>query len=260
MNKVYRGIWADRLEIGQELPVGGSIFSDELTTKIDLDFDSFNGELDNYHSPQKISEAYGQHRQSVSDWLSQVGSKIDPYIFFVASTVQRKVQALMDVKPESPPSDLERKAKFQNDKAKLTDLRGVAMCAEQASLGQYLLQNVLQEGYSASYMSGVEAQSPSADLGNHSFIVVRDPASKTYIFDIDRPRSGNNLPRVLETDVPFNYELFADTKNLIVGATEVLQGGRLYFGVGHPMLEQEPQVIDTRKPQLSPSDILSASQ
>jgi len=249
MKKVYRGIWADRLERGQELPVGGSIFSDELTTKIALDFDSFNGELDNYRSPQKISEAYEQHKQSVTDWLSQVGSKVDPYLFFVANTVQRKVQTVMGVKPESSPSDLERKAKFHDDKAKLTDLKGVAMCAEQASLGQYLLQNVLQDGYSASYMSGVETQSPSADLGNHSFIVVRDPTSKTYIFDIARPRSGNNLPRVLETDVPFNYELFEKTQNLLVGATEVLQGGRLYFGVGHPMLEQELQVIDKTKTQ-----------
>jgi hypothetical protein len=64
-----------------------------------------------------------------------------------------------------------------------------------------------------------------------------------------RPRSGNNLPRVLETDVPFNYELFGQTQNLLVGATEVLQGGRLYFGVGHPMLEQELQVIDKTRTQ-----------
>lgn len=246
MKKIYRGIWADRLECGQELPIGGSIFSDELTTRLTLDFDSFNGELDNCHSPQKTSEAYEKHRKSVTDWLFQLGSDVDPYLFFVANTVQRKVQTLMDVKPESPPSDLERKAKFHNDRADLTDLRGVAMCAEQASLGQYLLQNILQEGYSTSYVSGVEAKPCSADLGSHSFIVVRDPTSKTYIFDIARPRSGNNLPRVLETDVPFNYKLFENTKNLLVGATEVLQGGRLYFGVGHPMLEQEPVVIDTK--------------
>lgn len=249
MKKIYRGIWADRLESGQELPIGGSIFSDELTTKIILNFDEFNKELDNYHSPQKISEAYEQkYGQSLTDWLSRVSSKIDPYLFFVANTVQRKVQILMGVNPESPPNGLERLAKFQDDKTKLTDLIGVAMCGEQASLGQYLLQNVLQDEYATSYMSGVETRSPSAELGNHSFIVVRDPNSKTYIFDIARPRSGNNMPRILETDVPFTYELFSKTNNLLVGATEVLQGGRLYFGVGNHMIEQEPQVIDTRKP------------
>ena len=78
MKKIYRGIWVNRLENRQELPVGGSIFSDELTTKLTLDFDSFNGQLDNYRSPQKISELYTQNRQAVTDWLSQVGSKIDP--------------------------------------------------------------------------------------------------------------------------------------------------------------------------------------
>jgi len=246
MKKIYRGIWADKLENRQELPVGGSIFSDELTIKLILDFDNFNGQLDNYCSPQKVSEIYTQNKQAVTDWLSKVGSKIDPYLFFVTNTVQRKVQDLMNVKHESPPNDLERQAKFKDNKATLTDLKGIAMCAEQASLGQYLLQNILLVFPSTSYMSGVEARDPFADLGNHSFIVMKNPASKTYIFDIARPRSGNNLPRILETDVPFNYELFNKTRNLLVGTTEVLQGGRPYFGVGHPMLEQKPQVINTQ--------------
>lgn len=242
MIKIYRGNWADRLENGQDLPVGGSIFSDELTTMLTLDFDRFNGQLDNYRSPQKTSELYEQNRQAVTDWLSQVGSRIDPYLFFVANTVQRKVQAVLDVKPESPPSGLERRVKFKDNRAKLTDLRGIAMCAEQAALGQYLLQTVLQEGYSSSYMGGVETENPQQGLSDHAFIVVKDPKSKTYIFDIARPRSGNNLPRVLETDVSFSYELFDKTKNLLVGSTEVLQGGRLYFGVGNPMLVQERKV------------------
>lgn len=243
MKKLYRGIWAERLESGQELPVGGSIFSDELTIKILLDFDSFKEQLDNYRSPQKVSGLYVQNRSALTGWLFQVGSKIDPYLFFVTNTVQRKVQTLMDVKPESFPSGLERLAKFKDDKARLSDLRGVAMCAEQASFGQYLLQKVLQEGYSAFYMGGVEAQSSSAELGNHSFIVMRGLNSKNYIFDIARPLYGNNLPRVLETDVPFTSELFDKTENLLVGATEVLMGGRSYFGVGHPLLEQQPAVL-----------------
>src|SRR3989338_2888922 len=249
MKKIHRGMWADRLEIGDELPVGGSVFSDELIIKLQLDFDSFNGQLDNYHSPQKLSELYAQNRQSVTDWLTKGWSKVDPYLFFVANTVQRKVQTLMDVKPESPASDLERIARFKDNKAKLTDLRGVAMCAEQASLGQYLLQNVLQEGYTSAYMSGVETNSPTSDLRNHSFIVIKDPKTRTYIFDIERPRSGNNLPRILETDALFNYELVGQTKTLLVGATEVLQCGRLYFGVGNPMLEQEPTVLDKKSQQ-----------
>jgi hypothetical protein len=242
MKRIYRGIWADKLENGDELPIGGSIFSEDLTIKLQLDFDEFNEQLENYHSPQKVSEVYTLGRKNIIDWLAKIGSKVDPYLFFVANTVQGKVQALMDIKKEKIVSDLERKAKFKDNKAKLTDLKGIAMCAEQASLGSYLLQNILEKGYSSSYMSGVETMAPDEELNNHSFIVLKNSESKTYIFDIARPRSKDNLPRILETDVPFNYGLFNSTKNLLVGATEVLEGGKMYFGVGHPMLEQNPQI------------------
>jgi hypothetical protein len=240
MKKIYRGIWADKLENGDELPIGGSMFSEDLTIKLQLNFNDFNEQLENYHSPYKVSEVYTQKGKNIIDWLAKIESKVDPYLFFVANTVQGKVQALMDIKKEKIVSDLERKAKFKDDKAKLTDLKGIAMCAEQASLGSYLLQNILENGYSSSYMSGVETLSPDGELNNHSFIVLKNQELKTYIFDIARPRSKDNLPRILETDVPFNYELFNSTKNLLVGATEVLEGGKMYFGVGHPMLEQKP--------------------
>ena len=243
MKKIYRGIWADRLEAGEELPIGGSVFQDELTIKLMLDFDSFNADLENYRSPEKVSELYALNRSVITNWLSQVGSKIDPYLFFVANTVKGKVQAMMNIKPESPSSDLERRIKFKDDKVKLTDLKGVAMCAEQAALGQYLLQQVLEIGYFSSYMSGVTADNPASQLSNHSFIVVNDPNLETYIFDIARPTLQHNLPRILKTDVTFNYELFRWTENLLVGATEVLQGRRLYFGVGNTMLEEEPIVL-----------------
>jgi len=242
--KLYRGIWADYLEDGEDLPVGGSIFSDELTTKIVLDFNSFKGQLDSFRSPQKLSELFVQNKPALIDWLSKVGSKIDPYIFFIANHIQIKVQALLDVDVKNPPTDLKRRTRFQNDMAKLSDLKGMAMCAEQASLGQHILQNVLEKGYSTSYVSGVEMQSKSANPMNHSFIVIKSPTSKTYIFDIARPISINHLPRILETDVPFTYDLFVNTDNRVVGATEVLKGGRLYFGVGNPMLDDEPQIIE----------------
>ena len=109
------------------------------------------------------------------------------------------------------------------------------MCAELAALGQHLLQNVLRNGYSSSYMSGVEGETSSAN-GDHSFIVIRAPDLTTYIFDIARPISDQNMPRILRTDVPFTHELFRETNNLLIGATEVLRGGRLYFGLGNPWL------------------------
>ncbi|MBW6442793.1 hypothetical protein K0A97_03400 [Patescibacteria group bacterium] len=248
MKKVYRGIWVDKIEDKQELPIGGSIFDDELTLKVILNFENFREQINCYESPQKVSEIYNDKKQIVLDWLSQVNSKMDPYLFFVTNTVQRKVQELMDVNLENPPSDLERIIKFKDNKARLTDLRGISGCVEQASLGQYLLQNILQEGYSSCYMSGAEDSPPPKDPKNHSFIVIKDPISKTHIFDISRPYLRNNLPRVLETDIPFTYELFEKTQNLLVGATEeVLPGGRLYFGVGHSLFDQKLEVIDNKR-------------
>ena len=70
---------------------------------------------------------------------------------------------------------------------------------------------------------------------DHSFIVLEQDPDNTMIFDISRPRrSQHNVPRVLYTDQPFNYELFEGKKDLLVGANEVLHGGRLWFGVGTP--------------------------
>ena len=42
LKHIHRGIWADRLENGQELPVGGSMFSADLTKNVELDFESFD--------------------------------------------------------------------------------------------------------------------------------------------------------------------------------------------------------------------------
>ena len=45
---IYRGIWADRLSPGQKLPVGGSLFDKNLSTKLELDFDYFEDDLENF--------------------------------------------------------------------------------------------------------------------------------------------------------------------------------------------------------------------
>ena len=55
------------------------------------------------------------------------------------------------------------------------------------------------------------------------------------------------MPRVLETDVPFNYDLLKDKEELLVGATEVLQGGRLWFGVGEPVAGGQYETIKNQK-------------
>lgn len=45
MREIHRGIWAEHLGDGQELPLGGSLFSKELTTKLELDLAAFDEQL-----------------------------------------------------------------------------------------------------------------------------------------------------------------------------------------------------------------------
>lgn len=243
MKKIYRGIWADKLEDAEELPVGGSIFDDELKTKIYLDFNSFKNQLENYSDPEKISKGYKESEGVIKDWLSKINSDFDPYLFFVTKNIQKKVENLLKVDKTKEPRAVDRMLKIEEGKRKLTDLIGMSMCSERSALGQYLLQNVLKEGYSSSYMGGVETLNPKEYLENHSFIVIKDPKEKTYIFDIARPNHINDLQRILNPKVPFNYNLFKNTKNLVVESEEVFRKDKDYFGVGNPLENETPKII-----------------
>ncbi len=243
MKKIYRGIWADKLENGQELPVGGSIFNDELTTKIYLDFDFFNKKLENYSNPEKMSIGYKESEAPLKDWLSKINSDFDPYLFFVTKNVQKKVERLLEIDKTKETRAVDRMLKIEKGKRKLTDLIGTSMCAEQSALGKYLLQNILKEGYFSSYMGGVESFDPKAYLENHSFIIIKDPKEKTYIFDIARPNHRNDLQRILNPKVPFNYNLFKNTKNLVVESEEVFRKDKDYFGVGNTLSDEAPKII-----------------
>ena len=80
---LYRGIWADKLENTQELPVGGSMFDKKLTTKLKLDFEIFDNELKGF-TEENLKNVYKQSEKNVIDWLKQIGSNdIDPYEYFL---------------------------------------------------------------------------------------------------------------------------------------------------------------------------------
>ena len=63
--KFYRGVWIEHLENGDELPIGGHLLSDELSTKLKLDFDAFEDSLLNYKSPKDITEAYVKNKDGL---------------------------------------------------------------------------------------------------------------------------------------------------------------------------------------------------
>lgn len=250
MREIHRGIWAERLVDGQELPLGGSLFSKELTTKLELDFAAFEEQLGGF-TEENIRKMYEQNKDSVKNWLKKIGSEIDPYTYFLCYQVQQKVHKLLEVDPNAPTNLFERQKMYWSQKPpKLSELKGKTECAERAAMGQYLLQRA---GVESAYVSGITMQDvkdTNEFPEDHSFIVLKHPTKpeSSLIFDIARPHSQHNLPRVLETDVPFNYELLKDKEELLVGATEVLQGGRLWFGVGEPVAGQHETI---EKPERS---------
>lgn len=258
MKRLCMGIWADRLETGQYLPIGGSmksIFSGNLDFKVFLDFDFFYEELKRFLNPEIILRAFERDRSSVSDYLNSCGTKIDPYLFYVAYQVQQKVFDLLEVNLENVKEILNARASlpFKYRAINLSELIGFSACAEISALGQYILQHSLREGYHSSYFGGLATRSSSPlDFEEHSFVVLRDP-EKTFIFDIARPTSSilrdnskrDYLPAILATDVPFVYELFSKYRNLLVGAKNVLSCERLFFGALNPhLISEKIEVID----------------
>ncbi|OGC82166.1 MAG: hypothetical protein A2V81_01550 [Candidatus Abawacabacteria bacterium RBG_16_42_10] len=235
-----RGVWAEHLANNHELPVGGSLFTDELTIKLKLDFQSFESALEKF-TEAAIKERFEAQKADVIDWLNKVGTKIDPYLFFVCHYVQAKMQQLLEVKADAldhNPADLGfmwRESMYTKSQSQLlSETKGKTMCTERSAMGQYLFQRL---GMKSAYMGGItmnDAKDTDEFPEAHSFLVIEDPSNQgeNYIFDIARPRSQNNLPRVLKPEVPFTYDLLKDRKELLVKAKEVLRGGELYFGVG----------------------------
>lgn len=251
MRGIHRGIWAEHLDNNQELPVGGSLFSKELTIKLELDLAAFDEQLGGF-TEENIRKVYEQNKEGVKQWLEKVGSDIDPYTYFLCYQVQQKIHKLLEIDPNAPVNSFERQKMYRGQKPpKLSELKGRTECAERAALGQYLLQRA---GAESAYVSGItmrDIKDTDEFPEDHSFIVLKYPTKpeSTLIFDIARPRSQHNVPRILATDVPFDYDLLKDKEDLLVGASEVLQGGRLWFGVGKPVAGQHETIEKTGKPE-----------
>ncbi len=232
---LYRGIWADKLENTQELPVGGSMFDKKLSTKLKLDFEVFDSELKGF-TEENLKNIYKQSEKNVIDWLKQIGSNdIDPYEYFLCYQVQQKINKLLEIDSRVPTNSFERQKMFMGEEApKLSEMKGKSECAERAALAQYIFQ---KSGIHSSYVSGITMNNIKDEdefPENHSFLVLDHFAKpkSTLIFDIARPISENNIPRVLETDVPFTYDKLKGEEDLLIGAKEILQNHKLWFGVG----------------------------
>lgn len=234
---LLNGVWADRLENGQDLAVGGSFIDSNLEIKLQLDFDTFEPKLVQL-TPESLQTRYEQIKDRLIEWLESAeqitGRKInmDPYDFYRIQQVQAVVLALLDHNPDNHSTGFDRRQAYNNPDVKLSELVGKSHCAELAALGQYALQKT---GITSSYVGGISMVDPNDDheyAEAHSFIVLKDEDGKEkYIFDIARPQQ-QNLPRIMEPKQNFDYDLLEGTDEKLVEAEEILTGSKSYFGVG----------------------------
>lgn len=247
MKHLYRGMWAEQLSHGDDLLVGGSIFSEELTTSIELDYDSFRKLPDDKWNPDLIIEIMAGIEPGFSNWAKSINPEIDPYVAFITKHTGDKVEEQLQVDPNHLMM-LDRNRIINSGNAKLSDLVGNSACAERAALGQNYLQAGLRDGYSSIYMSGIEAKfKDPTRVGDHSFIVIKKDTKeekKTYIFDIARPiRQEHTIPSLYQVSNDFTFETLNQSKNLLFPAKELFLKYSHHFGVGNPMLMYEPKII-----------------
>lgn len=237
---LYRGIWIESIENGQLLPVGGSIFDDRPTLSVRVDYNSFDSDLENY--AQKITDHYEANKQHIVEWLKSVGTDIDPYLFYACQQALLKMEALLQVNRDEHDEPARRKLYSGDSAPNLSDLKGKAACAEQAALGKHLLKLM---GVESTYMSGVTMEDPeNPNPEDHSFLILKEnDKPDSIIFDIARPKTQHNLPRLLRTDFPLTAEVFKGKKHDLVRGTDILDKKQLYYGVGHPMLDTEYTVL-----------------
>ncbi len=240
---LHRGVWASELSDGEMLPVGGSAFNDKLNIFLELDFHNFEEQLKSF-TQEKILELYEKDKDSVDKWVELNTKDLPPVLFYFLFQVQQKMQQLLN----ATKTDKHIRREKYTETPKLSDLIGVTECAERAAMAQYLLQRL---NIPSAYMSGVTADGRESDLENHSFIIINPKnTSGSFVFDVARPldTGGTNIPAVYNIDMRLDPKLFQKAVNTVVATRNVWDSKReQYFGVGNPMLDELPQVLNHAK-------------
>ena len=236
------GLFAERLEDGTKLTVGGNILDQNVETKLELDFSNFDARIGNF-SKEALEKGYDKNKEDVQKILSALHSDMDPYTFFVLAVVQNKVDQLMVVHHQHETKDKDRVQVYhEKGTPKLSDLVGKSQCAERAALAQYFLQKA---GISSTYVGGImmtDKEREDADdtaPHKHSYIILDNPNKKdiSLVFDVTNPlaykqREGEYYPRILEMDAKMSHELFAGEQAVMVAGTDTLTHRRSWYGAG----------------------------
>lgn len=234
---LYRGLWAEEIEEGDTIPVGGSIFSDDLDIMLEVDT-SWMAEKADKFTKERVDEVYESKNKAIFEpWIETNGIKIDAETFHKLLQVQTVARQLLKVGDESVAK--QRKDMYlSGNKAKLSDFVGNSECAEQAVVGKMLLDKL---GIKSTFMEGVHVDGKDFDPNDHAFLLLEDTQGDgSLIFDISRPKASvSGYPRILRTKDKIEYSTFEGKNNYVVPAVDIYNGTTLYYGVGHSSLMQD---------------------
>ena len=244
ITELYRGIWWT-LRNGELLPVGGSNFSEKLTTKLFLDFDAFE-----WVSEELIESSYNENREKFEAWFEKLPpflrANIDAKTYFLLIALQNGIKKRLNL-PDTPSNEMRdiRDRKYHSSKTapKLSEFNdGTALCAERSALGQYLLQS---SHIPSVYMSGLTFFEDPEESENHSWIVLYPGTEKALIWDIARP--DGTFPNLYKNDGTISEEMFRGKENAYIKTRKLMRESYRYFWVSdHPRFLSEeftPHVI-----------------
>lgn len=231
---LFRGVWAEQINNGDEIPVGGHILEDQLDVVMEVDTDWMEDGTQTF-TRERVDDFFRERNgDKFKKMVEDKGINLDPETLHMLVQVQSKTRALLGVSNKSVAG--ERHSQYYATKrAKLSDFVDKSECAEQAVVGKLLLDKI---GVHSVLMEGVHVDGKEADANDHTFLVLDDSQGDgSLIFDIARPKASlDGLPRVLRTDRKLDYPTFQDKKNYVVPAKDVYNGTTLYYGVGRPSL------------------------
>ena len=217
----------EQIDENDHIPVVGSIFSDQLSIEIQLDFSSVQslfGEMRN--TADKINHA------KLDQWLRSLAIPINEGLFSVLYAFTKIWEKWY---PENPERSVARQRLYEEmgRTIRLSDIlaENAAECAEIAAVAKYYLQ---MESVYSKYISGEVLWEKSCEFAEeHSFLLIATDRV-SYIYDPTNPTATTqgNVPSIFTTMVDFAKETSKGRKRFVT-AHNILDGKEAYFGVNN---------------------------
>jgi hypothetical protein len=228
IKKLHRGVYGT-LWTWTFLPVGWSIFSDELTTLLQLDFDKFDT-IDK----EKLESQFLGFQGKFEEWFMKmpnlIQENIDLKTYFTLIAIQNGIKKRLNIIDDwwSFEDQMKRNKKYdQKENAKLSDFKdGGSFCAERAALWQHLLQELWIPSI---YMSGVSYYEKIDDGANHSWIILYPNTDRSLIWDIARPHDQH--PNLYKNNGWISMDLFEWKDNMFLKTQKLLSSSERYFWI-----------------------------